>query len=224
MGYHWSLVGVLRLIYSLPALVDIMSNPEQPKLIVRGDGAKIGGKQCLLFAVTLQNFGDLCNRTRFQFIIGAGRTTDKQQSNLALLLGKGLEITNSNFDFIQAAIKTCKYCAFIHSFSGRVDVDDAVYVIEVKFSGDESYFRVLLGLEGSKSIYFCWKCCDVRDAQPVGNFRKPCSADIGVPFLLLCPPTLLGPLLLYCPLSAFTSSTLFQCLLSLLLSFPFLNG
>lgn len=171
------------MIYSMPSLYGLLENPSQPKLIIRGDAAKIGGKQCLVFVATLRNFGKLCNRTRFQFIIGAGYTTDKEQDNLAFILGKGLPISEGNFHLIQTAISRCTvFLIYICLYVGYIIIGGKKYTVDVKFSGDKCFFRVFLGLESSKSLYFCWKCCDVRDAPSVGNLRLCDKRDVGVTF------------------------------------------
>lgn len=104
MGHHWKLSGVLNLFYSNPYLRDLIVDAKKPCLILRGDAAAIGGKQCLLITLSLANLRHLCNVVRFQFIIGAGYANDKDQKNLALLLGEGLPLTDQNLAILQRII------------------------------------------------------------------------------------------------------------------------
>lgn len=195
MGHHWKLSGVLNLFYSNPYLRDLIVDDKKPCLILRGDAAAIGGKQCLLITLSLANLRHLCNVVRFQFIIGAGYANDKDQKNLALLLGEGLPLTDQNLATLQSIISKDPgksvldklinfiqemstheniynffYIAKVHFFTstGYIEVNDEVLDPTIKFSADESYYRTLFGLVGPKSHYFCVKCYDHRGGPCVG--------------------------------------------------------
>jgi hypothetical protein len=91
----------------VPTLAALIKDPSNLVPILRADAAPIGGEQCLIEAITLKDLGELCNRVRFQFLIGMLYGNDKEQENLGLALGK--DLVDGNWEFLQQILIDRKF-------------------------------------------------------------------------------------------------------------------
>lgn len=146
ISYECSILAILNYIFGSPILKSLVLNPDNLEVIFRMDAFPVGGRQGLLAAITLKNFGSMCHLPTFQFLTNVANIGDKDHDQVRFALGQNLHLLNN-------MAQTRKI--YIHSLLKAVNC-------QIRVGGDDPVLRLLFGLKASNSLHLSIYCQCIR--------------------------------------------------------------